>query len=113
MLRPTETAGLSGAWLFRTDSQDRGTNENWFTTDALTPDWLKIRVPHTWQIEPSLAEYRGVAWYCRGFDAPERWAGSAVRIEFEAVFHTAAVWVNGQHAGEHARKGYTAFTLDI
>jgi beta-glucuronidase len=34
-------------------------------------------------------------------------------VEFEAVFHTATVWVNGQLAGEHARKGYTAFTLDI
>jgi beta-glucuronidase len=36
-----------------------------------------------------------------------------VRVEFEAAFHTATVWVNGQLAGEHARKGYTAFTLDI
>jgi beta-galactosidase len=113
VLRATETANLSGAWLFRTDPQGRGTNENWFTTNPLTADWMKIHVPHTWQIEPSLAGYRGLAWYCRGFDAPERWAGSAVRIEFAAVFHTAAVWVNGQHAGEHARKGYTAFTLDI
>ena len=57
-----------------------------------------------------MTEYRGVAWYWRRFDAPERWAGSVVRIEFEAVYHTATVWVNGRHAGEHARKGYTAFT---
>jgi beta-glucuronidase len=34
-------------------------------------------------------------------------------VEFEAVFHSATVWVNGELAGEHARKGYTAFTLDI
>jgi beta-glucuronidase len=113
LLRATETPTLCGTWLFRTDPQDRGTDENWFTTDPLTADWLKIRVPHTWQVERSLAGYRGVAWYCRAFDAPERWAGSAVRIEFEAVFHTATVWVNGRHAGEHTRKGYTAFTLDI
>ena len=113
MLRATETATLSGAWLFRTDSHDRGTNENWFTTDPLAADWRKIDVPHTWQVEPSLAAYRGIAWYCRGFDAPERWAGLAIRIEFAAVFHTATVWVNGQHAGEHVCKGYTAFSLDI
>jgi len=36
-----------------------------------------------------------------------------VRVQFEAVFHTATVWVNGRLVGEHARKGYTAFTLDI
>jgi len=113
VLRATETATLSGAWLFRTDSHDRGTNENWFTTDPLAADWRKIDVPHTWQVEPSLAAFRGIAWYCRGFDAPERWAGLAIRIEFAAVFHTATVWVNGRLAGEHQRKGYTAFTFDI
>ncbi len=36
-----------------------------------------------------------------------------MRVEFEAVFHTATVWINGKLAGEHLRKGYTAFTLDI
>ena len=36
-----------------------------------------------------------------------------MRIEFEAVFHTATIWVNGQSAGEHIRKGYTAFELDL
>jgi beta-galactosidase len=58
-------------------------------------------------------DYRGVAWYRRNFDVPTAWQNSAVRIEFEAVFHTATVWVNGQSAGEHRGKGYTAFTLDI
>ena len=112
-LRATEATSLSGEWLFCTDPQDRGTKENWFATNAPRAAWLKARVPHTWQVQPSLTEYRGVAWYWRRFDAPERWAGSVVRIEFEAVYHTATVWVNGRHAGEHARKGYTAFTLDI
>jgi hypothetical protein len=28
------------------------------------------------------------------------------------VFHTATIWVNGELAGEHVRKGYTAFVLD-
>jgi beta-galactosidase len=70
-------------------------------------------VPHTWQVEAALADYRGIAWYWMSFDAPARWQEYVVRVEFEAVFHTATVWVNGQPAGEHARKGYTAFTLDI
>jgi beta-glucuronidase len=70
-------------------------------------------VPHTWQVEAALADYSGVAWYQHVFDAPERWRRCAVRIEFEAVFHSAKVWVNGALAGEHAQKGYTAFSLDI
>jgi len=72
-----------------------------------------VKVPHTWQVDPAFTEYRGVAWYQRTFDAPSEWQDSAVRVEFEAVFHTAKIWVNGQLAGEHARKGYTAFVLDI
>jgi beta-glucuronidase len=64
-------------------------------------------------VEAPLADYRGVAWYWRSFDVPASWRQRAVRVEFEAVFHTATVWVNGQPAGEHTRKGYTAFTLDI
>ncbi len=36
-----------------------------------------------------------------------------MRLEFEAVFHSAKVWVNGAPAGEHLRKGYTAFQFDI
>src|SRR5258707_1895895 len=75
--------------------------------------WHKVRVPHTWQIDPAFVDYRGVAWYRRTFDAPSEWQNSAVRIEFEAVFHTATIWVNGELAGEHARKRYTAFVLDI
>jgi beta-galactosidase len=70
-------------------------------------------VPHTWQVDSGYTEYRGVAWYRRTFDVPGAWLHSLVRIEFEAVFHTATIWVNGQPAGEHTRKGYTAFTLDI
>jgi len=112
-VRPTKSASLCGQWLFRTDPENSGTGDSWFAADLAASDWLTVAVPHTWQIEPSLAEYRGVAWYRRNFDVPEGWSGSAIRIEFVAVYHTATVWVNGQLAGEHTRKGYTAFTLDV
>ena len=70
-------------------------------------------MPHTWQVEPENTEYRGLAWYRRIIDVPAAWSDRAVRIEFEAVFHTATVWVNGNEAGGHVGKGYTAFALDI
>ena len=109
----TESISLCGEWSFRTDPQDTGTKQAWFESNLSSGDWLTVTVPHTWQIQSSLADYRGVAWYHRTFDAPERWSNRAIRIEFAAVFHTATVWVNGQFAGEHARKGYTAFAFDI
>ncbi|MCK7473248.1 MAG: hypothetical protein MZV49_06360 [Rhodopseudomonas palustris] len=53
------------------------------------------------------------AWYRRDFEVPEDWQSRVVRIEFEAVFHTAEVFINGKKAGGHAGKGYTAFAFDI
>ncbi len=108
-----ETASLCGQWWFRTDSGNAGEKQRWYGSGDSASGWRKVRVPHTWQVDTASVEYRGVAWYRRTFDAPQEWQNSAVRIEFEAVFHTATVWINGESAGEHVRKGYTAFLLDI
>jgi glycosyl hydrolase family 2 len=111
--QPTRHISLNGEWLFRTDPENAGEKQDWHTGDAAPNDWRTVAVPHTWQIEAALTEYRGVAWYRRLFDSPRSSAHSAVRIEFEAVFHSAKVWVNGKPAGEHLRKPYTAFYCDI
>jgi beta-glucuronidase len=70
-------------------------------------------VPHTWKVEAETTDYHGVAWYHRSFQAPDEWTGQCVRLEFEAVYHSATVWVNEKQAGEHLRKGYTAFAFDV
>ena len=110
---PTNLASLCGEWLFRTDSADSGTSQHWYDADVPSTGWRQVNVPHTWQIEAPVAEYYGTAWYRRTFDVPADWRTLAVRVEFEAVFHTTTVWINGQMAGEHRGKGYTAFTFDV
>jgi len=112
-LSAPETMSLCGQWWFRTDSGSVGEAQRWYGTNDSINAWRKVRVPHTWQVDSAFIDYRGVAWYRRTFDAPSEWQDSAVRIEFEAVFHTATIWINGELAGEHVRKGYTAFVLDI
>jgi beta-galactosidase len=109
---PTEQMSLDGEWMFRIDPADAGEKQNWQTGNASLTGWHTVTVPHTWQIEAPLSEYRGVAWYRREFDTPRGAAESAVRIEFEAVFHSARIWINGKPAGEHLRKPYTPFTCD-
>src|SRR5216684_3528491 len=112
-LSAPETVSLCGQWWFRTDSGGVGVEQRWYGTDDSIGNWRRVNVPLTWQVDPAFVDYRGVAWYRRTFDAPSEWQNSAARIEFEAVFHTATIWVNGELAGEHVRKGYTAFVLDI
>ncbi len=72
-----------------------------------------MQVPHTWQTTQATADYLGMAWYKRSFFAPAAWKGKTVRVEFEAVYHTAVVTLNGKPLGEHKGKGYTAFEFDI
>ena len=44
---------------------------------------------------------------------PAAWESLFVCVEFEAVFHTAHIFLNGQKVGEHIGKGYTAFRCDL
>ena len=108
-----ERVSLNGAWQFRLDRGGTGEKENWQRPDDSSAEWRPVDVPHTWQIDPATADYMGIAWYRREFATPGEWQGGALRIEFEAVFHSARIWVNGSFAGEHLGKGYTAFTVDI
>ncbi len=109
----TQEFSLAGEWLFRLDPDSSGEAHNWQQSDFSEAGWAAVDVPHTWQVIPGTEEYRGVAWYRRAFEALAELDSSAVRIEFEAIFHSATVWINGQLAGRHLRKGYTSFTLDI
>src|SRR5580704_3087779 len=111
--RATEEISLCGEWSFRTDPEGRGAAQGWHTSSEFAEGWDAAVVPHTWQIQPGLTDYRGIAWYRRSFQMPEVLTNTAMRVEFEAVFHSATVWINGQLAGEHMRKGYTAFVLEI
>jgi beta-galactosidase len=108
-----EAISLNGNWSFRLDPQNSGESQGWHQPGESAEGWRIVSVPHTWQIEPENADYMGVGWYRRAFQAPQAWSGRAVRIEFEAVFHTATVWLNGVEVGRHVGKGYTAFVLDL
>ncbi len=107
------TVNLCGKWSFRVDPENAGTKDAWNSAGYAAAQWREVEVPHTWQVDPAYADFRGVAWYRRAFDVLPEWRDAAVRLEFEAVFHSATVWVNGQLVGEHLRKGYTAFSFDI
>jgi beta-galactosidase len=109
----SEIIPFTGTWLFRTDPAGEGEKRGWRNPGASGADWEEVEVPHTWQVSEKTADYMGRAWYRREFDAPRSWAGRVARLEFEAVFHTTRVWLNGRPAGEHIGKGYTAFTVDI
>ncbi len=85
---------LDGEWEFRKDGDSA---------------WRTVTVPHTWQVMDGFEDHYGVAFYRRTFRAPAEAANGAVYLEFESVFHTAEVKLNGAVVAEHKGKGYTAF----
>ena len=76
-----ETAGgacpLDGRWHFRLDPEKVGESQKWYVAETPADGWTEVTVPHTWQVHAESANYLGVAWYRRVFDAPADWTGQA------------------------------------
>jgi len=109
----TSAMSLNGLWQFRLDPDKVGRADGWYKPTHSADSWQDVAVPHTWQIAQDSADYFGTAWYRRPIEAPPNWSDRAVRIEFEGVFHSASIWLNGNEVGHHPRKGYTAFDFDV
>ena len=54
----------------------------------------------------------GTGWYRRHLVLTPGEAARVVRLNFEAVYMDADIWVNGEHLKKH-RYGYTAFSVDL
>jgi len=72
-----------------------------------------MTLPGAWNAaEPELRYYDGLIWFQRRFDAGARPAGQRSFLRFEAVNHSAQVWLNGREIGRH-EGGFTPFVLEV
>jgi beta-galactosidase len=119
-----ETRNLSQDWLFR-----KGENRGAESPNLDDRGWHKLVVPHDWSImdkpggsppfEPNMVAGQdsgylagGIGWYRRHLTLSPAEAAKIVRLNFEAVYMDADIWVNGRHLSRHPY-GYTAFTVDL
>jgi beta-galactosidase/beta-glucuronidase len=103
---------LNGLWKFRTDDQNIGLDQRWFSS---TDYPAEILVPFSVESDMSGIgdrDFHPCVWYQRTFDIPEAWAGSQLRLHFGAVDYRATVWVNGIVVASH-EGGHTPFSCDI
>ncbi|NWF90622.1 MAG: hypothetical protein HXY50_14315 [Ignavibacteriaceae bacterium] len=107
-----ETISLSGDWLFAIDSLNIGMQENWQEKGLPNNKTRKVKVPHTWNVEPGFEMYAGKAWYQKQIEISNSQIGKLFRIQFDAVYHDAAIFINGKLAAEHIGSGYTRFFVD-
>lgn len=98
-------------------------NDGWEFTPRWSEAFLQgggeaepVRLPHTVRETPlhyaSPADYEMLCGYRRRFAVPDAKTAPRVFLRFDGAAHQAAVYVNGQFAGEH-KGGYTAFTLEV
>ena len=104
-----ETIDLNGEWKFIYDSSNTGEKECWFN-GLPGPKTSVVTVPHTWNINSN--KLWGKGWYERNVILPAEYKNKLIRLQFDAVYHDAVVYVNGQKAGEHRGAGYTRFYVD-
>ncbi|MBQ9510589.1 MAG: beta-galactosidase [Clostridia bacterium] len=102
---------LNGEWEFDFDFGKSGKMR-----DQLSKEYFdhKIEVPFCPESRLSGIGHRdfiGACWYRRKIDVPNL-SSSRYILNFEAVYHTCEVFVNGKSAGTH-KGGYTPFSFDI
>lgn len=89
--------------------------KNWHFLTGESSEGLKearmVEIPHTWNIEEGTEDYWGIGWYGCTLWAPREWEDRHVRIQFQAVYHDAVVYLNGQEVGRHENSGYTPFEV--
>jgi len=119
-----ETRSLSQDWLFHL-GESEGAESLRFDDRG----WRGVVVPHDWSImdrpdgsppfEPNMIAGQdsgylagGVGWYRHHLTLTPDEAAKVVRLNFEAVYMDADVWVNGEHLARH-HYGYTAFSVDL
>jgi len=112
------TISLDGMWQVRTDPDERGFKQKWFTQPELEfPDRLTVPgnwnaqglggpgIPHDedWEMEGAgmrsatlKGSYVGLVWYRKSVEIPADWQGRPIRIVFGAVLSSVRLWVDGR-----------------
>jgi beta-galactosidase len=124
-----EVRNLSQDWLFHA-GEATGAERSAFEDQT----WRRVAVPHDFSImdrpgrgkpdgrppfDPGTLSGQdsgylpgGTGWYRRHLTLTPAEASRIVRLNFEAVYMDADIWVNGEHLKRH-RYGYTAFSVDL
>lgn len=101
---------LDQPWKFKCDAEHIGIAKQWYMEELQTEK--EVTIPHTWNVETDLEEYRGAGWYSYELSLPSELHAKQYRLRFKAVYHDAIIWVNGEKVGEHRNSGYTEFMMD-
>ena len=119
-----ETRSVSQGWLFHL-----GDSKGAQVPTLDDSGWRQVVVPSDWSImdkrdgkppfDPNAIAGQdsgylpgGIGWYRLHLKLRPAEAAKVVRLDFEAVYMDADIWVNGSHLATH-HYGYTPFSVDL
>lgn len=138
-VNPLIFAGVLSALAFPAAAEQLSLSQDWLfkkgdVTEAQTPAlndqaWVHVSVPHDWSImdkpdgsppfDPKAEAGQdsgylpgGIGWYRRHIKLDAADVSKIIRLNFEAVYMGADIWLNGKKITSHAY-GYSAFTVDL
>lgn len=98
-------------------------NKDWKFRRMGEDSWVRVQLPHDAMLSSkrtpdspggqALGYFTGGVYeYEKRFDAPQKWNGQKVILEFEGVYRNAEILLNGRKLAFHAY-GYTRFFVDL
>jgi len=98
-------AGAPDEWDFLIDPTGLGEALGWHRDGEIGGNWQPIRTKTGSWSGQGLHYYKGAAWYRAHIEIPKKFEGCQMFLWFGGVDEHAAVWVNGQFAGESDHPG--------
>ena len=103
-------------------------NEGPYSLKFDASDWGRVDLPHDWVVDlPYSGEashshgyktigykypHSSVGWYRKTFNIPDEDYGKHIWLQFDGIFRSSQVWVNGFYLG-HELSGYATTAYDI
>ena len=112
MSRP-DWINLNGAWEYRTDRAESGTERKWFLPETDFDE--RIEVPFCRESVLSGigdTDFCNCVWYRKKLELPKEWDGKRVLLHIGACDFETTLWVDGKEVGTH-RGGYISFSFDL
>lgn len=85
-----------------------------YQSDFNDANWYNVSLPHDFSIPYFMEQkfYTGIGWYRKTFEVSAESLQNKIKIDFDGVFHTIDLYVNGDKVGSH-QGGYTGFEFDL
>ncbi len=90
---------LKSDWRFKTDPNQLGEQQKWFSKVFDDSSWELVQVPHLWDLQNEYANFKGKAWYRKDFTLNRLDKNKRVFIELGEIGMSYTLYIDGKKVG--------------